>query len=90
MDRALELVGAGLERRHVVRLLGGAGEVLAVEDLRPRVVEDVDVVGRPGVLVVEQDLERLVGGRGELLLVELDVLGGERQRADGARAAGCR
>src|SRR4051794_29093148 len=60
MDRALELVGPGLERRDVVRLLSRSLEVLAIEGLPTGRVQDIDVVGGSRILVVEQDRERLV------------------------------
>src|SRR5919107_6035441 len=60
MNRAFELVGSGRERRNVVDRDLRAREVLPVEHLLARRVEDVDVVRRPGVLVVEREGERLV------------------------------
>src|SRR5215210_5576624 len=71
MDRALELVASGLQRRDVNRLDLLAGKVLHVVNLLAACVEDVDVVVRPDVLVVECELEAVFGRRREGGLVEL-------------------
>src|SRR5262245_28155110 len=78
MNGALELVGAGFERRHVVDLRCDAREVLPVEDLGPACVEDVDVMWCALVLVVERDLERRAGRSVDGIRVELDALGDDR------------
>ena len=63
----MNCVRAGLQRRNVVGHDRGTGKVLALEDLRPAPVVDVDVVRRSGVLVVEDDLEGRVGRRADLV-----------------------
>ena len=76
MDRALELVGAGLQRRDVVDLRSSTPGSPCRRRPSPRRASRMSTsCGVPGVLVVEDDRERLVGRRRERRHVELDALG---------------
>src|SRR5256885_16069395 len=94
MDRASELVCAGLEGGDVVRLRGDAGELVAMEDLLATRVRDREVMWRPGILVVDRDLEGLVRGCSKRCRVPGNALGLEVEgraglaAASGRRAAG--
>src|SRR5262245_7716833 len=74
MDGALELVGSRVEVRDLVGLGLDPLEVVAVEDLRPSLIEDVDVVRCSLVLVVQRDREQDVRGGMDRLLVERHVV----------------
>src|SRR4051794_37056001 len=97
MNRAFELVGAGGQGGHLVRLLRRAGDGLAVEQLGPVGAEDVAVVRVLVVLVVEREREVLAGGRLALGRRELPALGrdghptaGADRPPRGGRTAGAR
>src|SRR4249919_1573283 len=61
VDRAVEGVRARVEGGHVIGLGRDARENLALEELGAGAVLDRDVVLHAGILVVEGDLEALVG-----------------------------
>ena len=88
MDRALELVGAGRQRRDVVGLRrDGPGSPCRRRPSR-RVASRMSTSwGVPASLLSNGICERLVGRGGQRRLVELDALGGDRHVAGRAGPA---
>ena len=89
MDRALELVGPGGQRRHAVVADTRPREVLPVEDLRRRTPSRMSTsCGVPASWLSKWIVNGASAGAVELRLVELDVLRGEVD--DGTAAATAR
>ena len=89
VDRATEGVGARGQRRHVVGRLGRPGDDCALEHGIAGGILDPDVVRNAGVLVVEQDRERLAGRSVDGRLLEVNVQGADRDRRSAAGTRRC-
>src|SRR6187200_1727453 len=85
VDGAGERVGASRQGRHVVHTSLDPGEHLTLENAGTTAILELDVVGRPRILVDERERERSAGRRGQRGLEEGDVLGMDDDVALGAR-----